>query len=89
VGLDLDGITGSGDLSTLTANLSLFTGLAQGTGINWLATLDTFTIGVFHTTNLLRMSDADVGAASSRFAYNLTLNLSGRIEDMPVQSVLI
>jgi hypothetical protein len=42
--------------------------LTHGAGINWLATLDTSTIGVFHT---------------------LTLNLSGRIEDMPVQSVLI
>jgi hypothetical protein len=30
VSLDLDGITGSGDLSTLAADLSLFTGLGHG-----------------------------------------------------------
>jgi hypothetical protein len=89
VGLDLDGITGSDDLSTLAADLSLFSGLAQGTGINWLTTLDTSNIGVFHTSYLLRMSNADIGAASSRFAYNLILDLLGRIEDMLVQSVLI
>jgi hypothetical protein len=88
VGLDLDGITGSGDLSALTTNLGLFSGLAQGTGINWLATLDTSNIGIFHASYLLRMSDADVGAASSRFAYNLTLNLSGRVDEIPVQPVL-
>jgi hypothetical protein len=35
------------------------------------------------------MSNADIGAASSRFAYNLILDLSGRVEDTPVQSVLI
>jgi PEP-CTERM motif len=93
VGLDLDGLTVSGDLGALGTNLSLFSGLAQGSGINWLATLDTSTAGIFHTSYLLRMSDADVGAASTRFSYNLTLNLSGRVDEtqaeVPVQSALI
>jgi hypothetical protein len=93
VGLDLDGLTASGDFSALGTNLSLFSGLAQGSGISWLATLDTSTAGIFHTSYLLRMSDADVGAASTRFSYNLTLNLTGRVDELPaeipVQSALI
>ena len=80
-GLDLDSITGSGDVGALTTNLGSFASLGQGTHIDWLATLGTSTAGVFHASYLLRMSDADVGAASSRYAYDLILNLSGTVDD--------
>jgi hypothetical protein len=80
-GLDLDSITGSGDVGALTTNLGSFASLGQGTHIDWLATLGTSTAGVFHASYLLRMSDADVGAASSRSAYDLILNLSGTVDD--------
>ena len=90
VGLDLDSITGSGDVGALTTNLGSFASLGQGTHIDWLATLGTSMSGVFHATYLLRMSDADVGAASSRYAYDLILNLSGTVDDeIPVRSALL
>jgi hypothetical protein len=72
-------------LSTLTADLSLFTGLAQGRAL--IGSLRLILPPSAFSTQL--NVNAGRRAASSRFAYNLTLNLSERIEDMPVQSVLI
>lgn len=86
VGLDLDSIFGTGNVTTLLTNLGEFSGLTQGAGNNWLAMLDTSTAGTFNASYLLSLSDADVGAASSRFAYNnyLTLNLTGTVDERVV-----
>ena len=86
VSLDLDSIFGTGDITKLLTNLGEFSGLAQGTGNNWLATFDTSAVGTFSASYSLSLSDADVGAASSRFAYNnyLTLNLTGTVDERVV-----
>ncbi|MBA4143266.1 MAG: choice-of-anchor E domain-containing protein [Nitrosospira sp.] len=81
IGLDLDSISGTGDISTLLTSLSQFSGLSQGSGNSWAAMLDTSAAGVFSASYLFGMSDADVGAASSRFAYTLALNLTGRVDE--------
>lgn len=83
VGLDLDSILGSGDIGTLLTDLGSFGGLGQGSSHDWLAMLDTSSAGIFSASYLLSLSDADVGAASSRAAYSLTLNLTGRVNDLP------
>jgi hypothetical protein len=83
VGLDLDSIFGSGDIGTLLTDLGSFGGLGQGSSHDWLAMLDTSSAGIFSARYLLSLSDADVGAASSRAAYSLTLNLTGRVNDLP------
>jgi hypothetical protein len=79
VGLDLDGIQGSGDTSALTTDLAAFLGLAAGASNGYLAFLDTSAEGAFAATYILSLSDADVGAASSRSNYFLTLNLTGNV----------
>lgn len=86
VGLDLDSIVGTGNVTTLLTNLSEFSGLTQGAGNNWLAMLDTSAAGTFNASYSLSLSDADVGAVSSRFAYNnyLTLNLTGTVDERVV-----
>ncbi|WP_084226852.1 PEP-CTERM sorting domain-containing protein [Nitrosospira sp. NpAV] len=83
VGLDLDSISGSGDISTLLTDLGGFSGLGQGSSYDWLATLDTSSAGIFNASYTLGLSDADVGAASSRAAYSLILNLTGTVNELP------
>jgi len=79
VALDLDSITGSGDVTRLFTDLSAFAGLVSGDGDSYRATLDTTALGSFAATYLLGFSDADVGAASSRRDFLLTLKLSGNV----------
>lgn len=89
VGLDLDSIYSTGDVGTLMTGLDLFSSLAQGSSHSWLAMLDTSVTGLFNASYLLNLSDADVGAASSRASYSLTLNLTGRVDELstPPQEV--
>jgi hypothetical protein len=80
VGLDLDAFSGAGDTDQLTTNLAPFTDLAAGSdGSMFQATLDTTAAGLFEATYTLLLSDADDGAAASRFDYTLTLNLRGNV----------
>ena len=80
VGLDLDGISGSGDITKLTTDLDLFYALAAGPGNAFIASFDTSSLGDFAASYVLTLSDADVGAATSRFSdYRLTLNLRGKV----------
>lgn len=83
VGLDLDSISGSGDIGTLLTDLGGFSGLGQGSSHDWLAMLDTSSAGIFNASYTLGLSDADVGAASSRAAYSLILNLTGTVNELP------
>ncbi len=82
VGLDLDGF-GSSDPAAdkFTTTLALFTALAAEGGHLYEATLDTTEVGLFAATYTLLMSDADVGAEASRYAYTLTLKLRGNVFD--------
>ena len=79
VGLDLDGISGSGDITKLSTDLAAFAALAAGGGNSFMAWLDTGTAGDFFASYVLDLSDADIGAEASRFAHTLTLNLSGHV----------
>jgi len=87
VGLDLDLITGSGDIGKLTTDLALFDALGAGDNNLFQAMLDTSTAGQFEASYLLDLSDADVGAGSSRFGHALTLNLRGNVFDPPSTDV--
>lgn len=83
VGLDLDAITGSGDTAKLYTDLNPFADLLAGNALDFAAWLDTSEAGVFSATYELDLSDADRGAASSRFAYGLKLKLTGTVLDRP------
>ena len=88
VGLDLDSILGSGDTTKLTTDLASFLGLAAGSSNGFLASFDTSSLGSFAATYTLGLSDADVGASSSRLSnYVLTLNLFGNVIESPPNSV--
>ncbi|MBL8471424.1 MAG: PEP-CTERM sorting domain-containing protein [Rhodocyclaceae bacterium] len=88
VGLDLDLIQPSGDTSKLSTNAATFTNLGAGTAQNYTAAMDTSAVGSFSGVYVMKFSDQDVGAASSRFDYinrasdyTLNLNLAGRVVD--------
>lgn len=83
VGLDLDAVTGSGDTAKLFTDLNPFADLLAGNALDFTAWLDTSEAGVFSATYLLDLSDADRGAASSRFAHGLRLKLTGTVVDRP------
>ena len=80
-GLNLTGITGSGDTSILTTDLSLFSNLAQGGNSDFNAFLDTSTVGSFGASYTLNLADfMPAGAASStESSYLLELNLTGEV----------
>lgn len=84
VGLDLDSISGSGDIGALLTDLGSFSGLGQGSSFDWLTMMDTSSAGIFNASYTLGLSDADVGAASSRAAYSLILNLTGTVNEIPL-----
>jgi hypothetical protein len=82
VGLDLDTFFGSGDVTKLTTNLTNFANLGAGSNLGFKAFLDTSDLGAFSAGYSLNLSDADVGATSTRFSdYSLTLNLMGTVID--------
>ncbi|ARO87922.1 PEP-CTERM sorting domain-containing protein [Nitrosospira lacus] len=84
VGLDLDSISGNGDVGAFWTDLGKFSNLGEGSSHSWLAMLDTSAAGTFNASYSLGLSDANVGAASSRGIYNLTLNLTGIVNEIPV-----
>lgn len=78
VGLDLDSFDAfSGPFgSNLASFLALASGSSQGP---FSVTFDTANAGSFAQSFRLFLSDEDVGAASTRRNYELTLNLSGEV----------
>jgi hypothetical protein len=88
VGLDLDAVSGSGDIGKLTTDLNPFMALLAGTGMSFNAWLDTSEAGVFSATYLLDLSDADVGASSSRYGYTMSLKLTGTVLERTVVSAV-
>lgn len=79
IGLDLDSVNGSGDTSAFSTDLSAFAGLAQGGSQSFIANLLTANTGAFSAQYLINLSDADLGASSTRQNYQLTLNLTGNV----------
>lgn len=79
VGLDLDNFSGNGDTHRLTTNLSSFNALTAGSSRDFLANLNTSTIGAYSANYMLNFSDANVGASSSRSNYQMSLNLKGTV----------
>jgi hypothetical protein len=83
VGLDLDGVSGSGNTDKLSTNLTAFMGLAQGGNHSYGAWLDTSAAGSFSATYLLNLSDADIGASTTRGSRQLEINLVGNVAAVP------
>ncbi|QPK62823.1 PEP-CTERM sorting domain-containing protein [Methylomonas sp. LL1] len=79
IGLDLDSVNGSGDIGAFDTGLSIFADLAQGGSQSFIANLLTANTGAFSAQYLLNLSDADLGASSTRQNYQLTLNLTGNV----------
>lgn len=81
IALDLDSIVLlSGDGAALSTNLSPFSNLGQGEALSFFAYFDTNAVGeLFSASYLLTFSDADLGAASSRWTHQMQLNLTGRL----------
>lgn len=84
IGLDLDGVIGSGDTGAFDTGLIAFADLAQSGSQSFIANLLTANTGAFSAQYLLNLSDADLGASSTRGNYQLTLNLTGNVVAAPV-----
>ncbi|MDD2739787.1 MAG: hypothetical protein PHR94_12715 [Methylomonas lenta] len=84
IGLDLDGVIGSGDTGSFDTGLIAFADLAQSGSQSFIANLLTANTGAFSAQYLLNLSDADLGASSTRGNYQLTLNLTGNVVAAPV-----
>ena len=81
VGLDLDSFDSfTGPFST---NLSTFSALSQGASNLYSVSFDTSSPGVYNASYTLNLSDADVGAESSRKTYSMILNLTGSVDERP------
>ena len=85
-GLDLDAITGSGDVGRFGLSLDLFQNLAAGNSLGFDATLDTSSLGSFAATYLLAVSDQDLPGATGGGA--LTLTLTGTVVPEPAAGLL-
>lgn len=84
VGLDLDSFATVGNAgNNFSTNLANFANLSQGGSQSFLAWLDTSSVGQFSTQYVLSLSDADVGASSTRGSYQLTLNVVGNVAAVP------
>lgn len=75
--LELDSISGFGSTSILTTNASTFTGLNQGSDLDFLAMLDTSSTGSFFASYQFNLSGEDLPGDQSQ---SLTLNLIGEVE---------
>lgn len=85
VGLDLDSFAPTGDSGAFTTDLALFSGLAAGGSNGFWFDFVTSTLGAFSASYALNFSDADVGAASSRFSFiGYRINLTGNVIARPV-----
>lgn len=82
-GLDLDSISGSGNSTKLTTNLATFVDLAQGGSNAYSAWLDTSSVGSFNAHYMITLSDADIGASTTRSVHQLELNLVGNVAAVP------
>jgi endonuclease I len=80
-GLDLDGISGTGNTSTLFTNLATFSDQTAGTSSNFLADLDTSSIGSFSAEYTLSVSDENIPGATA--GQSLILDLTGTIAAVP------
>lgn len=88
IGLDLDSFSGTGDTAQLGTNLATFSGLGAGSSVGFNATLDTLTVGLFNAQYILNLSDADLGASTTRSNYQLTLNLVGNVAPVPIPAAV-
>jgi hypothetical protein len=80
VGLDLDSFLETSDPGSLfSTNLANFLSLAQGESNPFKAFFNASTLGLWSASYSLNLSDADVGAATSRHNYTLLLNLTGNV----------
>jgi len=79
ISLDLDSVVGSGNTSVFNDGLASFLSLAQGSSNIFNASLLTSTVGTFSAQYLINLSDADIGASSTRQNQQLTLNLVGNV----------
>ena len=80
VGLDLDSFSETSDPGSLfSTNLANFLGLAQGESNPFKAFFNASTLGLWGASYSLNLSDANVGAATSRNDYTLLLNLTGNV----------
>ncbi|MEQ1529883.1 MAG: hypothetical protein ABL925_11245 [Methylococcales bacterium] len=80
VGLDFDSFSSSSaDSAKFNIGANLFTNLAAGTKKDFTAAFDTSKSGSFIANYLLQFSDANVGASSTRFNYDLNLTLKGAV----------
>lgn len=84
VALDLDSVSGSGDVGLLGTDLSAFSDLGAGDSNGFQASFAATTLGAAEAVYRLSLSDADVGVASTRYSYGLQLRLIGNvIGDVP------
>ena len=81
VGLDFNSRNRSGDFMAFTSSFSSSNNLAQGGSRLFSAALDTKNLGSFNATYTFNLSDANVGAASTRNDAFITLNLTGNVVD--------
>ena len=75
--MDLDGIVGSGQTAVLFTDLAPFTNLAAGSGLSFMASFDTSTVGVFSAQYVLSVSDEDLSGAVA--GTDLVLTLAGEV----------
>lgn len=92
VALDLDTVATTGNAGMLVAELygggNTFTDLAPG-GVDYgSAYMDLSNPGIFSATYTYVLSDADVGAPTSRHNYTLTLELTGQVLPVSEPSAL-
>lgn len=88
VGLDLDSVgLLSGDGGKFSTGLAPFFGLGASGSSPFLASMSTSAAGMYSASYLLYLSDADVGAPSSRYSYQMALNLRGTVAEAPVNGV--
>jgi hypothetical protein len=88
VGLDLDSVDFlSGDGGKFSTGLAPFVSLGAGGFNPFTASMNTSVVGAFSASYMLYLSDADVGAPSSRYLYEMRLNLRGTVAEAPINGV--
>lgn len=88
VALDLDSVGfPSGDGGKFSTGLSPFVSLGAGSSNPFTASMNTAVAGMYSASYLLYLSDADIGAPSSRYSYTMALNLRGTVAEQPTNGV--
>lgn len=80
--LDVTGLSGTGDTSKLTTDLSLLDNLAAGGNQTFMANLDTSQTGSFSATYFLNSSD-DTSLTGATAGQQLVLTLTGSVAAVP------